>query len=775
LHKIYFFHIFEYFTKINVIDIDVAREIFTSSKKDIDMFIKHQVDLSWGEELTKISHVPKILYVVLEQILSLTSLIPNENLSKTAINLNNINNNYNANDQSILKLQIYKCINGTSEWREEYEKQIVDLKISLNRGHWNLIKEITDINILIELCFDWLEDCVICVISSDNIEKLYTDDKQLSEKIKDHVKYPKNYTSEQRKKINDFLKSELRMIEYETLTCLAQFASHLSPSEDLNEKDEFHHMLEKIAIYLLSYNIDMIYENPNKELSQELIKIVEKLIDVILFMIILIEFEYSEDQNLFLYNQRLSANSQFDNLLLLRQMEADKRNSTNLKVNDLTTFFNNQVSIQFEKKNSYFVGYNNNLMNKKLYVLSGNSLVMSNLLKEESARSAEKEIESKNDKLDNVKTDDSPMGISKMVSTLKISDTEKDNILFNMYKSLQKYFDKKPIEKKISSANHTYFSHNVNHNFSPDDTFSYNNKLKNSNDMILSSTNNIQNIGSSSNRDGQNGADNYEMLNDFYESLNKFIGQNGGIANVSYNNSPDPTRVQPLNGNFVSLNNFDVADEKSLLNKGTINQRTGNNTIHEEKSKDFQVLYTNQNKEIMDTEINFKNKFQSNKDNFIDLETLPEPVSANNKNFNLKKSYNTVNHKNQILQLLDEEVNQGSNYSRQNSNNIGVNSNKKSSTFVNGIEHSQYADQINIEPTKIKLVNSKSYLNGDYVTYRAFDEKEANLYPYIRPKSRKRSSVKQSNSESVSIQQTNNDNNSLLSLQVKASSFKAKI
>jgi hypothetical protein len=707
------------------------------------------------------------LYEVFEHILNLTSIKQYENISSNALNSNNIavSNQSKANDYLVFKLYIYKCINGTSEWKDEYEKHIVDLKISLNRGHWYLLKEINDINILIELCFDWLEDCVICVISSNNIDKLYTDDKQLSHSIKDHVKNPKNYSSEQRKKINDFLKSELRMIEYETLTCLAQFASNLSPSEDQIQKDEFHLMLEKIAIYLLGYNIDMVYENPNKDFSQKILKIVEKLIDIILFMIILIEFEYNDDHNLFLYNQRLSVNSsQIDNLLLMRLNELEKGNSTNIKVNDLTTFFNNHVSVNIERRNSYFVGYNNNnLMNKKLSMLSGNSLIMSNYFKEESARSNEKELKQIKDKSEQVNKYENPNYNSKIIPH-KFSCVEKDTMLFNMYKSLQKYFDKKPLEKKINSADHMYYSHNVNNNFNSDDTFSLFNKLKNSNEI---------NLASSPNKDSQNGADNREMLNDFYDCLNKFIGQNGSTGNYSYFNSPDHKGESNLvaNGKYDLIDNFDVgAYEKSFRNnKKEIIQVSSNDTIHEEKSKDFEVLYTNQIKEINENEINLKNKFHSNKDNFNELQNLQDSISNND---NIKRNYNTVKHNNQVLKLLDEEVNQGSNLIRQNSNSIIVTQNKNSSTIVNGSEHPKYVDQIDIEPTKINLINSKSYLDSDYKSYRAFDEKDANIYSYIRPKSRKRSSVKQSNSESVIVQQTNNDNNSLLSLQAKAPSLK---
>ena len=257
-------------------DVDRAREIFTHKKKDIEYFIKNQIDLSYGNNLNNYFHVPKILSVILNQI---------KNIITSRKNLD--------------YLSLYQSINGSSEWFMEYENNIVDIKILMNKGDWEIIDamtEETDINILIELCYDWLEDCVTHVINPATIKKLFEEFPTLYKDIKKSIERPELFTKENRKSVIKLLGENLRLNEFETLTVVAKFASEIFPKEDPKQKHEFNLMLEKFSTYLMGYNIDIFMETTTK-LDKKIEDVVDKLTDILMLFIITIRLDSIKEDN----------------------------------------------------------------------------------------------------------------------------------------------------------------------------------------------------------------------------------------------------------------------------------------------------------------------------------------------------------------------------------------------------------------------------------------------------------------------------------------------
>ncbi len=170
---------------------------------------------------------------------------------------------------------IYSIINGNSEWNDLYEKEIIEIKVSLNHGNWeclNELKRLSDTNILIELLFDWLQDNVYYVISPDRVKALFETEKNLKKQLEsDNIN--KFHNKEENRKISAILKSQFKMIEYETITCFAHFMSKLYPP-CLNA--EFNNALEKISACFLGYEVDHIDSNKeHKENVQNFIMVIK--------------------------------------------------------------------------------------------------------------------------------------------------------------------------------------------------------------------------------------------------------------------------------------------------------------------------------------------------------------------------------------------------------------------------------------------------------------------------------------------------------------------
>ena len=114
-----------------------ARIIF-GVKDSIDVYLRRQEDLLYGNEYFKYGFVPKIIVKVLEKIMDL------------------------KNNCFCDKITIYKVIEGIIiEWNDEFENILMKMKALINKGDWDFFDKNNNLIITVELLFDWFEDCVL--------------------------------------------------------------------------------------------------------------------------------------------------------------------------------------------------------------------------------------------------------------------------------------------------------------------------------------------------------------------------------------------------------------------------------------------------------------------------------------------------------------------------------------------------------------------------------------------------------------------------------------
>jgi hypothetical protein len=246
-----------------------ARETFTGQKRELDFYIKHQLDLIPQLDSHKYLHIPRILIDIIERLTSLITEKDHEHIT------------------------IYQCFNGNHEWKDEYEQILTHLKNSINKGVWDCLGEMDDILILIELLYDWLDDNVTFIIHTNNLDSIFKNsfERELRSQIDKH----KEFTVDTRKLIIDKLKTELKMPEFECLSCISYFISFILPSDNLEHTHELNLMFDKIAIYLLGYNIDLVYEgNSDDADAQKCKKYVNQVKDLLHFFALVCKFDWAD-------------------------------------------------------------------------------------------------------------------------------------------------------------------------------------------------------------------------------------------------------------------------------------------------------------------------------------------------------------------------------------------------------------------------------------------------------------------------------------------------
>ncbi len=137
------------------LDITQIKKIFSYSILSTKVFIKNQKSLLIKEEEDKYKHVPKILSSVLDRIVQ----IKNEN---------KLPNSY-----------IHSCFITLIKWTRTQEMRLMELKEQVNIGNYNF-SHVSDLLILIELLFDWLESNIEYIINNKRISKFDKDIHRLS-------------------------------------------------------------------------------------------------------------------------------------------------------------------------------------------------------------------------------------------------------------------------------------------------------------------------------------------------------------------------------------------------------------------------------------------------------------------------------------------------------------------------------------------------------------------------------------------------------------------
>ena len=186
------------------------------------------------------------------------------------------------NTNQISDITIYKALNGTIELNDEIYSNINSISKSINSGNWNSLKRCQDIIVVSELLFIWFEDCVNSCIFPSSIKEIFSPNKKLFEDrltFTDYILDYKNLKQEIILQMYQYIKSIFKKYEWELIKLLSNFFREIYPVYSDNQKEnmilhnEYKYMIEKMIIFALGYNIDMLYENEEENKSFDIINL----------------------------------------------------------------------------------------------------------------------------------------------------------------------------------------------------------------------------------------------------------------------------------------------------------------------------------------------------------------------------------------------------------------------------------------------------------------------------------------------------------------------
>jgi hypothetical protein len=219
------------------------REIFTAEKQDINLFLKYQCDIAGYEERnnSSIAYIPKLISATFLRVID---------FKKTKNNIT-----------------ILQAMNGGNGLSDEKFANICTIVGDINNNKWNTFKDVDDITIIAELLYIWLDECVKYCIYPLTIIQLFKAKNlcalQGERELSEFMLNSRNIDSFTLNVIFNHIRKTLKKYEYELMNYCAMFLKEMYPQQEhyQTEIDDYEHMCEKLAIYLLGYNIDVVYDN----------------------------------------------------------------------------------------------------------------------------------------------------------------------------------------------------------------------------------------------------------------------------------------------------------------------------------------------------------------------------------------------------------------------------------------------------------------------------------------------------------------------------------
>jgi hypothetical protein len=223
--------------------IDQLRRVFTFEKYDVNYFIKHQCDLGI-DDMNKNVFIPKIIWLCLDVI---------HNLKYK----NKCNNNNNF---------IYKGLNGSYDLNDNDYKEIIKIVDEINDDNWESLQNNNKIFIISEIFYNWLGESVTYCISPKRVNEMFNDS---NFKFEINEVNKGNHNENLIKSIIKHIKNYLKKVEYKILKYVANFLTSIYPKDNKDNIIEYKGMVEKMSIYLLGFDIDLlIYFKTNYEKNQ---------------------------------------------------------------------------------------------------------------------------------------------------------------------------------------------------------------------------------------------------------------------------------------------------------------------------------------------------------------------------------------------------------------------------------------------------------------------------------------------------------------------------
>jgi hypothetical protein len=239
--------------------LDDSRIIY-GKKEKIDVYLKRQEDLLFGDEAKIYGYIPKIITRILEEIIK-------------------VKIKYKIDNLSVIKL--VKGIN--MEWNNELENILFLLKKYLNKNDWSLFNANENLILFVELLFDFCEDSNFFIICPEKTDQLFSEELF----IKFYGK--NNFIQTKQNKVNllCLIKKIYFGYEFAIIYQFAYFSANLY-EKTTNEifKNEFKEMIERFSLELQGYNLTQIHNIKDKDEYNKIELRVKVLAYVINFLIL---------------------------------------------------------------------------------------------------------------------------------------------------------------------------------------------------------------------------------------------------------------------------------------------------------------------------------------------------------------------------------------------------------------------------------------------------------------------------------------------------------
>ena len=317
--------------------IQVSRMIF-GKKEKIDVYLKRQDDLLFGEEAEKFGYVPRIITKTLEKILEI----------KFKYNLDNF--------------FIMKFLKGLEHsWNNELEKILYLIKQNLNQNDWDIFNLNENLSIFVELLYDFCEDSTYYIINPEKIDDLFNF--PLFSKFINQNNHL--FTEQQKINIFSFVRKVLFAYEYSIIFQISSFcALFIDNNYNENYNILFHEMVNRFSIELLGYNLSYIQEVKN----QSKIDLIENRISSLSLIINLIVHEIVNPKTYFNENNKINiflfpTKSYYNFYVLYSNNKENIKRISSIETMTLTNLKNSTINNPNESSNDLII--NNGLNDKE--------------------------------------------------------------------------------------------------------------------------------------------------------------------------------------------------------------------------------------------------------------------------------------------------------------------------------------------------------------------------------------------------------------------------
>ena len=317
--------------------IETSRIIY-GKKEKIDVYLKRQDDLLFGDESEKFGYVPRIITKSLERILEI----------KIKYNLDN--------------LVIINLLKGLgNNWNDELEKVLYLIKQNINKNDWSIFQINENLNIFVELLFDFCEDSTFYIINPEKID-IITKFAPFAKFIKQNNFF---LTNQQKINILSFIRKVLSGFEYSVIFQISTFCAILYENNNLKNKNFnilFNEMIDRFSMELQGFHLsDIQFLKSEDDIIEKRINALSSIINLITKEIVSSKNSTDENHklNIFLFPTK----SNYNFLNVISKFKRNSKGISSIETMTLTNHKNSIIHVQEESSNG-LLGNNLNSIEK---------------------------------------------------------------------------------------------------------------------------------------------------------------------------------------------------------------------------------------------------------------------------------------------------------------------------------------------------------------------------------------------------------------------------